>query len=84
MGREPRVIYEDGEILVLEKPAGVVVNRATSAKEETVQDWVAQNFQFPIANDQLFRNGIVHRLDKETSGLLLVAKTQEAFEPCFT
>jgi len=58
----------------------MVVNRATSAKEETVQDWVARNFQFPISNFQLLRNGIVHRLDKETSGLLLVAKTPEAFE----
>jgi len=77
---EPKIVFEDGEILVLEKPAGMVVNRATSVKEETVQDWVARNFQFPISNDQLLRNGIVHRLDKETSGLLLVAKTPEAFE----
>ena len=77
---EPKIVFEDDQILVLDKPAGMVVNRATSVKEETVQDWVARNFQFPISNDQLLRNGIVHRLDKETSGLLLVAKTQEAFE----
>ena len=76
----PKVLFEDEDLMVLEKPAGMVVNRATSVEEETVQDWVARNFQFPISNFQLFRNGIVHRLDKETSGLLLLAKTQEAFE----
>lgn len=74
------MVFEDEHILVLEKPAGMVVNRAESVKGETVQEWIARNFQFPISNDQLFRNGIVHRLDKETSGLLLIAKTQEAFE----
>jgi len=75
-----KIIFEDDQILVLEKPAGMVVNRAeTTGEEETVQDWIARNFQFPISSDQSQRNGIVHRLDKETSGILLVAKTPEAF-----
>jgi 23S rRNA pseudouridine1911/1915/1917 synthase len=76
----PKIIFQDGAILVLDKPAGWVVNRAeTTRGEETVQDWLKQNFQFSIFNFQTLRNGIVHRLDKETSGLLLVAKTLEAF-----
>ncbi len=76
----PKIIFQDTAILVLDKPAGWVVNRAeTTQGEETVQDWLDNNFQFPIFNFQTLRNGIVHRLDKETSGLLLVAKTPEVF-----
>ncbi|MBM3209606.1 RluA family pseudouridine synthase [Candidatus Shapirobacteria bacterium] len=78
---EPKVVFEDEFILVLDKPAGMVVNRAeTVAAKATVQDWLEMNFQFSIFNFQSCRSGIVHRLDKETSGLLLVAKTSEAFE----
>jgi 23S rRNA pseudouridine1911/1915/1917 synthase len=78
---EPKIIYEDDSLLVLEKPAGWIVNDATTTSNQpTIQNWLRRNFQFPISNDQLLRNGIVHRLDKETSGILLVAKTKEAFE----
>jgi 23S rRNA pseudouridine1911/1915/1917 synthase len=77
--KPPRIVHEDDYLLVIDKPAGMVVDRATTVKTETVQDWIARNFQFPIANDQSLRNGVVHRLDRETSGLLLVAKTPEAF-----
>ena len=76
-----KILFEDETILVIDKPAGVIVNRAKTTKnEETVQDWIEDNFDFPTANCQILRNGIVHRLDKETSGLLLIAKTQKAFE----
>lgn len=87
---EPKVVFEGEELLVLDKPAGMVVNNSETAKNETVESWLANNFQFsifppkadpPLAdNFQLMRHGIVHRLDKETSGLLIVAKTPEAFE----
>ena len=76
----PKIIFQDDAILVLDKPAGWVVSRAETTKgEKIVQDWLENNFQFSIFNFQTLRNGIVHRLDKETSGLLLVAKTPEAF-----
>ena len=76
-----QIIFEDDFLLVIDKPAGMVVNWAeTTRGEETVQDWIENNFQFPISNDQTLRNGIVHRLDKETSGLLIIAKTKEVFE----
>jgi 23S rRNA pseudouridine1911/1915/1917 synthase len=77
---EPKTLYEDDSLLVLDKPSGMVVNRAESVKEKTVQDWIVDNFQFRISNSVSLRNGIVHRLDKETSGVLVVAKTKEAFE----
>ncbi|OGM15343.1 hypothetical protein A2985_04225 [Candidatus Woesebacteria bacterium RIFCSPLOWO2_01_FULL_43_11] len=78
---EPKVIYQDASVLVIEKPAGWIVNDATTTGDQpTIQEWLRRNFQFPISNFQKLRSGIVHRLDKETSGVLLVAKTQEAFE----
>lgn len=83
---EPEIIFEDDCLLVLEKPVGMVVNRAESTKEETIQDWLIAYGKWLIVEDQTIkesdffrRAGIVHRLDKETSGILLVAKTPEAF-----
>lgn len=87
---EPKIIYEDEDLLVLDKPAGMTVNSSeTTRGERTVQEWlqeqiVSENFvgsprDFSPSQDFINRSGIVHRLDKETSGILLVAKTQEAF-----
>lgn len=68
-------------MLVVDKPAGWITNEATTVgNQSTIQGWVALNFKFQISNDKLYRNGIVHRLDKETSGVLLVAKTRAVFE----
>ena len=75
-----QILYEDEFLLVLNKPAGWVVNRSETVKEETLQDWLEENFQFPIFNFQDYRSGIVHRLDKDTSGVLVVAKTPQIFE----
>lgn len=69
------IIYEDEQLLVINKPPGIVVNRAESVKGETIQDW-AQNQKKIL----LERAGIVHRIDKETSGILLLAKTQPTLE----
>lgn len=97
---EPKILYEDEELLVLDKPSGMTVNRAETTKgERTVQDFVEEKIlrykdtrilsdkktsnilisQYPNISDFQSRAGIVHRLDKETSGALLVAKTQESF-----
>jgi len=78
---EPKILFEDDDLFVLEKPTGWITNSAsTTTDQPVVQDWLAKNFKFQISNDKLYRSGIVHRLDKETSGLLLIAKTKEAFE----
>jgi len=82
-----KVIFEDREILVLEKPAGMIVNKSDTTKgEKTVQEWVetklkvkSEKLKVDEETDFYKRAGIVHRLDKETSGILLVAKTQDAF-----
>ncbi len=69
------VLFEDTSMLAVNKPPGIVVNRAESVKGETVQDWVEKTYRIFIEN----RAGIAHRIDKETSGILLIAKTPEAF-----
>ncbi|MCL4397454.1 RluA family pseudouridine synthase [Patescibacteria group bacterium] len=84
----PRIIFEDDALLVIDKPAGVVVNRAeTAAKSETIQDFAEfkiLNLKFKIVTEIekefASRAGIVHRLDKDTSGVLVIAKTPQAFE----
>jgi len=63
------IIYEDDALLIINKPAGVVVNRAETQKVETLEAWLAEDKGIKAE-----RSGIVHRLDKDTSGLLVVAK----------
>lgn len=71
----PKVIFSDKNFLVLDKPAGLVVNRAETVRAATLQDWLEKKIP---GSSYLERSGIVHRLDKETSGLLVVAKTKAA------
>lgn len=76
------IIFEDDFLLVLSKPAGQTVNRAeTTQNEITLQDQLEERFGIIKSEEGIGgRAGIVHRLDKETSGILVVAKTPEAFE----
>lgn len=77
----PSVVFEDESVLVLDKPAGWVVNDAATAHgNPIVQNWLKENFSYEISKDDSMRSGIVHRLDKETSGLLVIAKTRTVFE----
>jgi len=77
----PTIIFEDESILVLNKPSGWITNDAsTTTTQPVVQTWLRENFKYPLIGDRERRDGIVHRLDKETSGLLIVAKTINAFE----
>ena len=69
------ILYEDDELLVIDKPSGIVVNRANTVLEKTIEDWVKETY-----HTTMDRAGIVHRIDKETSGILLIAKTPEAFQ----
>ena len=77
----PNIIFQDESILVLDKPSGWITNDAsTTTTQPVVQTWLRENFSFPLIGDRERRDGIVHRLDKETSGILVVAKTLSAFE----
>lgn len=97
MSTKLSVIYEDNDLLVVNKPSGVIVNNSdTTARVQTLQDMVASYRGIPKDPIRLItkrqagewespedafvnRCGIVHRLDKETSGILLVAKTIPVF-----
>ncbi len=68
--------YEDEHILVLEKPAGLVVHPGAGNNQGTLLNALLHHCQ---SLENLPRAGIVHRLDKETSGLMVVAKTLEAY-----
>jgi len=74
------VLYEDDDIMVINKPSPLVVHPAPSVKEATLIDWL--RFRgvslSTISGDE--RHGIVHRLDKETSGCLVIAKNNESHE----
>jgi 23S rRNA pseudouridine1911/1915/1917 synthase len=69
------VIFEDGQLLVVDKPPGMVVDSSETQQSGTLQEIFQTRFGI-----KLDRGGIVHRLDKDTSGLLVVAKTQEALD----
>lgn len=71
------IIYEDEELLVINKPAGMVVHPAAGNFDSTLLN--ALLYHAPCLQ-QLPRAGIIHRLDKETTGLLVIAKTTDALQ----
>jgi 23S rRNA pseudouridine1911/1915/1917 synthase len=75
------VVYEDSNIIVLNKPSGISMHKTSiNDQHETIADILIKHYPYleGIGEDPL-RPGIVHRLDKETSGLVLIAKNKEAF-----
>jgi len=83
MKKEPKIIWENEEMLVIDKPAGLVVHQDfRHTHKYTLVDWLLE--KYPEIKNQSweyeYRPGIVHRLDKDTSGLMMIAKTRKAFE----
>ncbi|MBI5150976.1 MAG: RluA family pseudouridine synthase [Candidatus Pacebacteria bacterium] len=83
------IVYEDACVVVVDKPPGVVVNRAETVQEPTMQDWMEEQPWYgqwtkeghTYAEDAIeiykARSGMVHRLDKDTSGVMVFAKDPE-------
>lgn len=85
------VIYEDKNFLALYKPAGVLVHGTKSSKSKaqsskptglTLVDWLLKRYPeiASVGDDTEIRPGIVHRLDKDTSGIMVVPRNQDYFE----
>lgn len=85
------IVYEDQDLLAINKPSGLLTHPANRKdKSESVVGWIIEKYpEIAEVQDQYgkslgqwtdLRPGIIHRLDKETSGLLLIAKNQEAFD----
>jgi len=74
------ILYEDEYFMVVNKPSGLVVHPAPSVKEPTLVDWLIHKGVSLSTISGEERHGIVHRIDKETTGALVVAKTNEAHE----
>jgi 23S rRNA pseudouridine1911/1915/1917 synthase len=74
------ILYEDDDLLVINKPGGLTVHPAPSVKEPTLVDWLKHKGirLSTISGEE--RHGIVHRLDKGTSGVMVVAKNNGAHE----
>ena len=79
------ILYEDADILAINKPAGLVVHSDGRTKEDSVADWFVKKYpeakhvgeDIELASgEKIERPGIVHRIDRETSGVLLLAKTK--------
>jgi 23S rRNA pseudouridine1911/1915/1917 synthase len=73
---EPRLAYEDEHLLVVDKPAGLVVHPGAGWSSGTLVDALRGK----IAGGDPERPGVVHRLDRDTSGLMAMARTEEAYE----
>jgi 23S rRNA pseudouridine1911/1915/1917 synthase len=84
-----RILYEDDDVLVVDKPAGLMVHPDGRSQERTLVDWIIKERPeiegvgepaLVAGGISIARPGIVHRIDKETSGALIIAKTNESFE----
>jgi 23S rRNA pseudouridine1911/1915/1917 synthase len=70
----PRIAWEDEHLLVIDKPAGLVVHHGAGHRSGTLVDLLGGK----IAGGEADRPGIVHRLDRDTSGLMVVARSEDA------
>ncbi len=75
-----KVLFENEHFAILNKPAGIAMHPVTLSDTETVANWLIERYlEMTTVGEDPLRPGIVHRLDKDTSGVCVVAKTQEAF-----
>jgi 23S rRNA pseudouridine1911/1915/1917 synthase len=87
-----KILYEDANILAIEKPSGISVHPDGRTKEKTLVEWILKNYpkmknvgedevyEFKNKKIEIKKPGIVHRLDRDTSGVLLLAKNEKAYQ----
>lgn len=75
------IIADTKDYLVINKPAGLLVHGAPHIKEKTLVDWLLEKYpEVSRIGEDLERPGIMHRLDKDVSGLMVIAKNQDSYE----
>lgn len=83
------VLYEDSRVVVLDKPAGVMMHPDGRTEEPTLADWVIAHYPdtakvgepiIEASGNTLIKPGMVHRLDKDTSGVVVIARSMEAYQ----
>ena len=73
-----RIFYEDKDLIVIDKPSGLTVHPGAGQKTSTLVDFLVNKYGKKLSNlSGIDRPGIVHRLDKDTSGLLLIARNNK-------
>jgi len=87
-----KILYEDTNVLAVDKPAGISVHGDGRSKEKTIADWILKKYpkMKNVGENEIYENkkikteikkpGIVHRLDRETSGVLLLAKNEKTYQ----
>jgi len=77
-----KIIFENKDIIVVDKPVGMAVHAGVGTSEKTLVDFLLEKFPEikNVGDAPKIRPGIVHRLDKETSGVMIVARNQKTFE----
>ena len=89
--QEPTILYQDQSVVIVNKPAGLLVHATARGGEQapTLAGWIAERFPHiaevgelvaPSEGEEIARGGIVHRLDRDTSGVMVIAATQKAFD----
>jgi 23S rRNA pseudouridine1911/1915/1917 synthase len=85
--KKVEIIFENEDFLAINKPAGLLVHPTNISEEKTLVDWIAEKHPEIIgvgdasleSEQEILRPGIVHRLDRDTSGIMLIAKNNDAF-----
>lgn len=77
----PRIIFEDNNFIIVEKPCGLLVHETEKKEPYTLVAWLLQKYpELKSVGEEKYRAGIIHRLDKDVSGVMVVVKTQAMYE----
>lgn len=76
----PDILYEDNDVLVISKPDGMLVHPSPRQKRNTLIDWIGTQYPtLKTVGEPPHRHGLVHRLDRQVSGAMVLAKHQDAY-----
>lgn len=75
---QPVILFENSHVVVIDKPVGIIVHPDDRQDEYTVATWMKETYHLQKVGDE-GREGVVHRLDRNTSGVLVLAKDAIAF-----